>query len=260
MSAAVGAPGRAADADSDREADPVAAVAAWRAQHPGPVDAVGLSVVEALARRAAAQQGPARQLMLQRVGHLLAGLAAPPPAPVVPPWPEGGLSLLSGLVDRLGREAPALVQPAPVAGTPTKARAGAVRGTGGQGASAPASLKSVTAFKSTWSRLRAEQRLHQAAAQVPGNAGPLHSSQVVYRALRELHTLSPAYLDGFMSHVESLMALEQAAGLSPHPSPGNAAPTTTTASAPPPAGRTRGKARAPRGRGAAPPPGGSTAA
>ena len=107
------------------------------------------------------------------------------------------LAGLSELVDRLGRS-PASPRPAPH-GTPTRAAA-----------SGP--LKAVTAYQGTWSRLRAEQRLRQALAQVPAQAGPLNSLHVVHAALRTMHELSPAYLDAFMSHVDTLLWLEQASG------------------------------------------------
>ena len=101
------------------------------------------------------------------------------------------LAGLSALVDRLGR-VPA----------PTSASAGA----------ATPPLRSVSAFKDTWSRLRAEQRLRQALAGVPAQAGPLNSSHVVHRALQALHDLSPAYLDAFIAYIDTLLALDDASG------------------------------------------------
>jgi hypothetical protein len=70
----------------------------------------------------------------------------------------------------------------------------------------------VTAFKGTWSRLRAEQRLRQALAQVPAMAGPLNSSLVINRTLQAMRDLSPEYLDAFMLNVDTLLWLEQASG------------------------------------------------
>ena len=69
--------------------------------------------------------------------------------------------------------------------------------------------------------MRADQRLRQALAQVPAAAGPLNSSQVVNRALQAMRELAPAYLDAFMSHVDTLLWLEQASGgdLTPRPAP-----------------------------------------
>jgi len=128
------------------------------------------------------------------------------------------LAELSELVDRLGRSPTSRVLPrsAPQA--------------------APqASRNAVTAFKSTWSRLRAEQRLRQAMAQVPMTAGPLNSAHVVNRTLQTMRELSPEYLDAFMQHVDTLLWLEQATG-------GELTPRATTSAE----GRARPGARAPR--------------
>jgi hypothetical protein len=65
-------------------------------------------------------------------------------------------------------------------------------------------------FRSTWSRLRVERQLTQSQAQVPENAGPLHSDRLVLRALQTLRELSPAYLNRYMAYVDTLMGLEQA--------------------------------------------------
>jgi hypothetical protein len=73
-------------------------------------------------------------------------------------------------------------------------------------------LKSVTAFQGTWTRLRADQRLREALAQVPAMAGPLNSSHLVNRALQTMRDVSPEYLDAFMSHIDTLLWLEQASG------------------------------------------------
>jgi hypothetical protein len=162
----------------------------------GVSDPVGLAVIEAMARRAAAQQGPAREWLLQRVAQLQAArdAAAPaaPPAHGAAAAPTA-LAALRELVDRLGRRSP-----------------GATGPTGPGLAHEAPPLKAVTAFKGTWTRLRAEQRLRQALAQVPAKAGPLHSAQVVHRTLLAIQGLSPAYLDAFMAQVDTLLALESA--------------------------------------------------
>lgn len=92
----------------------------------------------------------------------------------------------------------------------------------------PRPLKAVAAFHRTWSRLRAEQRLRQALDQVPAKAGPLNSAHVVSRALQALHALSPAYLDAFMAHVDTLLWLEQ------HSGAGDLAPRAAASAEPPP--------------------------
>lgn len=162
---------------------------------PGPV---GARVIEALARRADAQQGEARERILQCIAAWRTRQAEPPEAGHaghVSPARGDALAGLSALVDRLGRGA----EGDPTAPESTRA-----------GPASPAPLKAVVAFQGTWARLRADQRLREALAQVPAQAGPLNSSHVVHRALQELHTLSPAYLDAFLRQLDTLAWLERA--------------------------------------------------
>lgn len=165
-------------------------------------DPVALCIREALARRAADLPGPAQQWLLQRAARWQApGSAETPVTPGAPEHPlaaeatrrRAALASLSAQIDRLGR----LAAPLPAHTTSP--------------AVAPP-LRAVAAFKGTWSRLRAEQRLRQALAQVPLQAGPLNSSNVVHRALQTLHALAPEYLDALMAHLDTLLALEQASG------------------------------------------------
>ena len=127
-------------------------------------------------------------------------MSAPPD---LPDLPRAGLDALRALVDRLGR---------------TPGAPGAL-----PAARVPAPLKAVAAHQATWTRLRADRRLREALAQVPAQAGPLNSPHLVHRALQELHTLAPAYLDALLRHVDTLLWLEQSGGLgelAPRPGPG----------------------------------------
>ncbi|MEP7100321.1 MAG: DUF2894 domain-containing protein [Burkholderiales bacterium] len=196
------------------------------AQQPG-LDPVGGRIIEALTRRAAAQQGEARALLMRRVEQLQAEHAAAKPRvteAAATPDPIAArravLAGLSELVERLGR-APGMASRSKLAPTVTPSQPP----TGAPNA--------VTAFKGTWSRLRADQRLRQALAQVPAMAGPLNSSQVINRTLQAMRDASPEYLDAFMSHVDTLLWLEQASGgdLAPRqatPAEGKRAPGSRT--------------------------------
>lgn len=168
-------------------------------------DPVARCIRDALARRAADLAGPTQQWLLQRAVRWQAPSSAETSGtPGAPDTPEhllateavrrrAALAGLSAQIDRLGRTPSHLpVQAASTAANPP--------------------LRAVAAFKGTWSRLRAEQRLRQALAQVPVQAGPLNSSHLVHRALQTLHALSPEYLDALMAHVDTLLALEQASG------------------------------------------------
>jgi hypothetical protein len=188
------------------DGDPIAAVASWRARGAADADPVGFCITEGLARRAAGLQGPARGLLCQRIGLRLAAhaqtMARLPPGGSPANPAVAGLAALGNLVDRLNR-----TQSSPESARPGPGHAQR------PGAPAPTSpLRAVTLYKRTWSRLRAEQRLRQALAQVPSMAGPLNSSQVVHRALQAMHDLSPDYLEAFMAHIDTLLWLEQASG------------------------------------------------
>jgi hypothetical protein len=188
------------------EEDPVAAVASWRARGAADADPVGFCIIEGLARRAAGLQGAVRGLLWKRIEQRLAAhadsMARLPPVIDLPKPEAAGFSVLRALVDRLD-------------GTPASPALRRPERANGGGTSSPSSaggLMAVTAYQRTWSRLRAEQRLRQALAQVPPMAGPLNSSQVVHRALQAMHDLSPEYLEAFLAHIDTLAWLEQASG------------------------------------------------
>jgi len=70
--------------------------------------------------------------------------------------------------------------------------------------------RTVQFFKRTWSRLSADQRLAQARATLPDNAGPLNSHHLVHRSLTLMRELSPEYLERFVGYIDALQWLEQA--------------------------------------------------
>lgn len=205
--------------------DPIAAVESSRSRGAACIDAVGLSIAEALAHRATAQQGEAREWLIRRVEERLRAIHArmPDAGPCIPatddasPARQGALAQLAELVDRLGRStAPLVASPAAKAtSTPPAAAIFA----------SPRPLKAVEQHQGTWARLRVETRLREALAQVPVGAGPLNTSRLVNRALQAMRDLSPEYLDAFMSHADTLLRLEQASGgnLPTKPQAGSAA-------------------------------------
>ena len=199
-----------------------ASVDAWRSRGARHFDPVRFHFIEALARRAAALDGMAQRLLEGKVASLLAaygddaekaraaggmngGTAAENAAPGTSrkvgaqqeePAPRGPLA---ALVDHIARHAP--LQGNGLA--PSHVAPGL--------ASAP-ELKTLTYFRSTWSRLSADQRLLQSLAKVPENAGPLNSHHLVHRSLTLMRDLSPEYLNVFMSYVDALLWLDQANG------------------------------------------------
>lgn len=83
--------------------------------------------------------------------------------------------------------------------------------------SAPTELKTLRQFRDTWSRLNVAQQLSRSQQQAPENPGPLNSHGLVLRALQQMQALSPNYLEHFLSRVQALMWLEQAAAAAPAP-------------------------------------------
>jgi len=161
-------------------------------------DAVRARFAQALARRAQAHAGGARQRLEERV----AALTAPAPGSGEPPPPAFASSqrgALAALVDHAARE-----KPAPVLGAPTPASSPV------PGKPAAPDTRTVQFFKRTWSRLSADQRLAQSRATLPENAGPLNSHHLVHRSLTLMRELSPEYLERFVGYVDALQWLEQA--------------------------------------------------
>jgi hypothetical protein len=77
---------------------------------------------------------------------------------------------------------------------------------------APPEPPALRYFRRTWSRLKVDDRLAQARAALPANAGPLNTHHLVHRALATLHELAPGYLEHFIAHVDDLLWIEAATG------------------------------------------------
>ncbi|MFZ5550199.1 MAG: DUF2894 domain-containing protein [Pseudomonadota bacterium] len=180
------------------------------AEQPPPLSPVHARLVEAMARRAASQPAAVQRLLQARIAELAAAPRATEPGAA--PAPDALEALVPGplaaLVVQLA-EHPL----APVATTPADRPAAAAP-------LAPApEPPGLDYFRSTWSRLQAEQRLAQSQARLPGNAGPLNSQHLVHRALLLMQALSPEYLQGFMEQVDALLWLD---GVSDAAGPGRA--------------------------------------
>ena len=70
-------------------------------------------------------------------------------------------------------------------------------------------LRSVRQFGQVWTQICAERQVTHALARGPQNAGPLNSHRLVLRSLEMMRTLSPHYLQHFLSQMDTLLALEQ---------------------------------------------------
>ncbi len=71
-------------------------------------------------------------------------------------------------------------------------------------------LASVGRFRQAWETVRTLDRLEEAVARAPANAGPLNSHALVLRSLAMMGELSTDYLRRFMAHAEALHWLEKA--------------------------------------------------
>ena len=74
----------------------------------------------------------------------------------------------------------------------------------------PDELASVRRFRQAWSSNQIQDKVEQAVARKPANAGPLNSHLLVLHSLAMLGELSDDYLRRFLVQVESLQWLDQA--------------------------------------------------
>ncbi|WP_045737942.1 DUF2894 domain-containing protein [Xanthomonas sp. MUS 060] len=194
--------------------DLAARLAAWRAQQRERQDTLHARFIDALARRTAHHHGQARHLLEQK---LVALLDAEQQAKVPP--------------QRCATAAPAAESDADAASTTqTSTRA---RQPGPLGAllaqrrtlaadmlhpdtipsaltptSAP-QLQTLEDARRLWDALRSRSQVRQSLQQAPTDAGPLNSGVLVHRALTLMRTLSPGYLQHFLSYVDTLSWLQQ---------------------------------------------------
>ena len=180
-----------------------ASLAALRERGAQHFDPVRFRFIEALARRAAAHGGEVRCILDVRLAAALAdyrdrfGATRPAAAPAGQTTPGP----LADLVRYLARHSPQTVSDRLADETAAHAEL-------------PAELNALRDFRSTWARLRVDQQLSQSLAKGAGNAGPLNSHLLVLRSLKLMHEISPAYLARFVSHVDTLLWLDQASSAS----------------------------------------------
>jgi hypothetical protein len=177
---------------------------AWRGQNAERVDPVRFRFIEALERRAAGHDGEVRRILDHRLSRLVeayagalemaasnldaADSATTPCAPV-----HGALR---GLIDHIASHAAA------------RGDNLAVDDAVPQPTTFPA-LDALGEFRKIWSAVRTDSQVRQSLEQVPVNAGPLNSGNLVHRSLTLMRELSPGYLQHFLSYVDTLSWLEQ---------------------------------------------------
>jgi Protein of unknown function (DUF2894) len=187
-------------------ADPLDAMAAMRTRGMQPFDHVGLYFIDALARRAAGHEGEVRRVLDARLARARAERGER----------QAGAAILPA-------DTPATRQEAPAAGGPladllrhmarhsADGQAGAPAGDVPTDGVRPAELKALSRFRSTWSRLSLDRQLSRSLTKAPENAGPLNSHHLALRSLISMRDIAPDYLSRFMSFIDALQWLDQAA-------------------------------------------------
>jgi hypothetical protein len=174
--------------DAGHDASVQERIAALRESGEWQVDAARFGYLEALARRIPAQPAPVRERLEQKLeiglSEFMQRVAARAPAPRKKPTSTTPLAQLNAYIRGL--------------------RAASPEGQAGD------ELASARAFRQAWEKTRALERVQQALARKPANAGPLNSHALVLRSLDVLRELSPDYLRRFVAQVETLQWLEQA--------------------------------------------------
>ncbi len=72
-------------------------------------------------------------------------------------------------------------------------------------------LKSYQLFRETWAKHYSDKLVSDAVRKLPENPGPLNSQMLITRSLMIIRNLSPNYLKRFISYVDTLLWLENAA-------------------------------------------------
>ena len=175
-------------------------LAAMRARGAPRVDAVGWHYIETLAERMQGQSGAALQLLqlklqaaLERTESRMAR-AAESATGATGPAAQGAHSPMAALLhEMVQRHAPQ--EPGQVPGSSAPWRAESPR---------------IQQFRRQMSKIRVQKQVSQAIAQAPVNAGPINSHMLVLRSLGLMRDISPDYLNRFMTHVDTLLRLDEA--------------------------------------------------
>lgn len=205
-------------------------LAAWRAQHAERLDPLRFRFLEALARRTEAQQGKPRQLLEQKLSALLDAYAA---ALAAAPQNAGDCAADTAVRSAQPSSLGALLAQHRAAAAPTVAHANTAPDSGTDNTAGTAShavpmaaettssssaaaarlaapqLPAVEEARRLWTELRSRSQLRQSLQQAPADAGPLNSGVLVHRSLALMRTLSPGYLQHFLSYVDALSWLQQ---------------------------------------------------
>ncbi|MGV8940880.1 MAG: DUF2894 domain-containing protein [Lysobacter sp.] len=175
---------------------------AWREQGADRTEPLRFGMIAALAQRADRYHGPVRQVLQDRLAALvddfanaIAGTTAEtPPAEDNPaPAPSPLQDLLAHIgAARKPADRPPHAPDAEAPSTPVRTP-----------------LPILDEFQQLWSRIRTDSQLRQSLHAAPEDAGPLHSSTLLHRAMTLMHEASPGYLQHFIAYADALSWMEQ---------------------------------------------------
>ena len=168
-------------------------------------DPVRFRYLEVLAGRLPAQPPAVRLVLAGRLHAALAGYAARARAAAPVPPPATPRAKASSALEALNRDLAARARADADADVEADADALMLHGP------SISDLQSVRRFGEVWAEIAAEQQVAQAITRGPENAGPLNAHRLVLRSLALMQSLSPDYLRHFLSQMDSLLWLEQAA-------------------------------------------------
>ena len=176
---------------------PLPDLTALRAAGAARLDAVGWHYIETRAERTHTQSGAARQLLQVKLQAALTEFearmrsAATPsttPAQAVQPSPMG--ALLQHMTSHQTPQSPGQEL--------------------GQSVGWRAERPRIQQFRQQLSKISVHKQVKQAIALAPANAGPINSHMLVLRSLGLMRDLSPDYLNRFMTHLDTLLCLDEA--------------------------------------------------
>ena len=168
-------------------------------------DPVRFRYLEVLAGRLPAQPPAVRLVLAGRLHAALAGYAARARAAAPVPPPATPRAKAPSALEALNRDLAARARADADADVEADADALMLHGP------SISDLQSVRRFGEVWAEIAAEQQVAQAITRGPENAGPLNPHRLVLRSLALMQSLSPDYLRHFLSQMDSLLWLEQAA-------------------------------------------------
>jgi hypothetical protein len=181
----------------------------WREQGADRIDPLRFSLIAGLAQRAAHHDGHVAQLLQQRLAQLrddyARAVAAALPVNAVPVTGRAATTPLRGLLEHIGNAASPTL---PASATPLPA-ASAIDTTEPAATQLLEPLAVLDEFQQLWGRIRIDSLLRQSLESISEDAGPLHSSVLLHRAMTLMRDISPEYLQHFLAYSDALSWMEQ---------------------------------------------------